>query len=46
MTATEWIAEWLTEFPEDRVLVENARRGGAGEPPMTDEDIKSFLESI
>ena len=39
MTATEWIEEWLKEFPSDKTLVENAR--GRGE---TDEEIKDFLE--
>lgn len=41
MTATEWIEEWLKEFPSDKILVENARERGE-----TDEDIKSFLEGI
>ena len=27
MTATEWIEEWLKEFPEDKELVECLRRG-------------------
>ena len=39
MTATEWIEEWLKEFPSDKTLVENARKSGD-----TDEDIKHFLE--
>lgn len=38
MTATEWIEEWLKEFPRDKLLVETLRRG------ETDEEIKSFLE--
>ncbi len=41
MTATEWLEEWLKEFPEDNTLVANARK--RGEP---DEDIKHFLEGI
>lgn len=41
MTATEWIEEWLMEFPDDKILVENARKMGD-----TDEDIKDFLEGI
>lgn len=41
MTATEWIEEWLMEFPDDKTLVENARERGE-----TDEDIKDFLEGI
>ena len=41
MTATEWIEEWLKEFPRDKILVENARESGE-----TDEDIKHFLEGI
>ena len=41
MTATEWIEEWLQEFPDDKILVENARERGE-----TDEDIKDFLEGI
>lgn len=41
MTATEWIEEWLQEFPDDKILVENARERGE-----TDEEIKSFLEGI
>ena len=28
MTATEWIEEWLKEFPSDKALVENAREMG------------------
>lgn len=28
MTATEWIEEWLKEFPRDKILVENARERG------------------
>lgn len=28
MTATEWIEEWLMEFPDDKTLVENARKMG------------------
>ena len=39
MTATEWIEEWLKEFPDDKTLVENARERGE-----TDEEIKDFLE--
>ena len=39
MTATEWIEEWLKEFPSDKALVENARKMGE-----TDEEIKDFLE--
>ena len=39
MTATEWIEEWLKEFPSDKILVENARERGE-----TDEEIKDFLE--
>lgn len=38
MTATEWIEEWLQEFPSDKALVETLRRG------ETDEEIKDFLE--
>ena len=45
-TATEWIEEWLDEFPEDKCLVETLRRGGHGVPPRTDEDVKYFLEGI
>ena len=41
MTATEWIEEWLKEFPSTKTLVENARKMGD-----TDEDIKDFLEGI
>ena len=41
MTATEWIEEWLKEFPSDKTLVENARERGE-----TDEEIKDFLEGI
>ena len=41
MTATEWIEEWLREFPRDKTLVENARKMGD-----TDEQIKSFLEGV
>lgn len=41
MTATEWIEEWLREFPRDKILVENARERGE-----TDEEIKDFLEGI
>lgn len=41
MTATEWIEEWLKEFPSTKTLVENARERGE-----TDEDIKDFLEGI
>ena len=41
MTATEWMEEWLKEFPSDKILVENARKMGD-----TDEDIKDFLEGI
>lgn len=41
MTATEWIEEWLKEFPSTKILVENARERGE-----TDEEIKSFLEGI
>ena len=26
MTATEWIEEWLKEFPSDKALVETLRR--------------------
>ena len=39
MTATEWIEEWLMEFPDDKTLVENARERGE-----TDEEVKDFLE--
>ena len=46
MTATEWIEEWLKEFPSDKILVETLRRGEHGVPPRTDEDIKDFLEGI
>lgn len=41
MTATEWIEEWLEEFPRDKILVENARERGD-----TDEEVKDFLEGI
>lgn len=41
MTATEWIAEWLTEFPEDQFLIDRMRARGEA-----DEEIKSFLEGI
>ena len=41
MTATEWIEEWLKEFPSDKILVENARERGE-----TDEESKHFLEGI
>ena len=41
MTATEWIEEWLKEFPSNKTLVENARERGE-----TDEEIKDFLEGI
>lgn len=41
MTATEWIEEWLMEFPDDKTLVENARERGE-----TDEEVKDFLEGI
>ena len=41
MTATEWIEEWLKEFPSTNTLVENARERGE-----TDEEIKDFLEGI
>lgn len=44
MTATEWIEEWLKEFPSDKLLVETLRRGEHGVSPRTDEDIKDFLE--
>ena len=39
MTATEWIEEWLKEFPSNKALVENARERGE-----TGEEIKDFLE--
>ena len=39
MTATEWIEEWLQEFPSDKLLVKEARERGE-----TDEEIKDFLE--
>ncbi len=41
MTATEWIEDWLKEFPSDLTLVENARKMGE-----SDEEIKYFLEGI
>ena len=43
MTATEWIEEWLKEFPDDKFLIEQRLRKDMGK---TDEDIKSFLESF
>ena len=39
MNATEWLEEWLKRFPDDRTLVEEARKRGE-----SDEDIKYFLE--
>lgn len=41
MTATEWIEEWLKEFPSDKILAEEARERGD-----TDEEVKDFLEGI
>lgn len=41
MTATEWIEEWLKEFPRDKILVKEARKMGD-----TDEEVKDFLEGI
>lgn len=46
MAATEWIEEWLREFPSTKELVATLRRGEHGVPPRTDEDIKDFLEGI
>ena len=46
MTATEWIEEWLREFPYTKDLVETLRRGEHGVPPRTDEEVKYFLEGI
>ncbi len=45
-TATEWIEEWLKEFPDTESLVETLRKGGLGELPKADEDIKDFLEGL
>lgn len=44
MTATEWIEDWLKEFPDDEILVERLRKGGFGSNPRTDEEVKAFLE--
>ncbi len=41
MKATEWLEEWLKEFPEDNFLVDEMREDG-----KTDEQIKSFLEGV
>lgn len=41
MTATEWIADWLREFPGDSGLVQRCRDLG-----NSDEEVKSFLEGI
>lgn len=41
MSATEWIQEWLKEFPYDKGLVQRCRDLGD-----TDEQIKSFLEGL
>ncbi|MBQ6431202.1 MAG: hypothetical protein IJJ99_04935 [Oscillospiraceae bacterium] len=41
ITATEWINDWLGEFPEDKGLVDRCRNCGE-----TDEQIKAFLEGI
>ena len=41
MTATEWIEEWLKEFPSTKTLMENARERGE-----TDEEVKDYLEGI
>lgn len=41
MTATEWIQEWLKEFPYTESLVQMERQRG-----RTDEDIKDFLEGL
>lgn len=41
MSATEWIQEWLREFPYTESLVLMERQRG-----KTDEDIKDFLEGL
>ena len=46
VTATEWIEEWLKEFPDTKMLVETLRQGEPGVPPRTDEQVKSFLEGL
>ena len=40
-TATEWIEEWLKEFPYDEELIRRMRKRGE-----SDEDIKDFLEGL
>lgn len=39
-TATEWIEDWLKEFPYDKFMIDEMRTHGK----KTDEDIKAFLE--
>ena len=39
MTATEWIEEWLQEFPSDKLLVKEARERGE-----TAEEIQRSLQ--
>lgn len=41
MTATEWIEEWLKEFPDTKIIVDEARARGE-----SDEEIKYFLEGL
>ena len=46
MTATEWMEEWLKEFPSTKTLVETLRRGEHGVPQSADWEIKNILEGI
>ena len=41
MTATEWIEEWLKEFPDTKIIVDEARAR-----KESYEEIKSFLEGL
>lgn len=41
MTATEWIREWLKEFPDTEIIVSEARQRGE-----SDEEVKAFLEGL
>ena len=41
MNATEWLEEWLKEFPDTKIIVDEMREDG-----KTDEQIKSFLEGV
>lgn len=49
MTATEWIEEWLKEFPSTKTLVENAReRGenGRGDQELSRRDLTQSAYSL